>query len=619
MPVLLSRPLSTVLRIALGALSVDAALAVRDLVTEGGSAPVVRLVSWGVVAVGIVMALRRHRELEQWTRERQQVEDELRASEQRFAGILSIAVDSIISVDESFRIVHFNRGAEDTFGYTAEEAAGRPLTDLIPARYRGGHGDHMAMFARAPERARRMGERREIFGLRNGGEEFPAEASISKLELPGGRLLFTVVLRDITTRKRVEDDERFLSESAATLSGTLSMPDVRQLVADLPVPRIADAALVDWCEDDGSFTRVTSQWHRESLTPALRALATDHPLTAESPWPAVDVLRRGSAHLVEAVDDDWLEAHEENAAAVAHWRSLGAQALLLLPLQVGDRPLGVLTLVSTAPGRRFGADEQAVAAKFASLASVALENARLYEAAQRANRARDEVLGVVSHDLRNPLSAIAMCARVLRHSPPDDPAARDDLLGTISQSTEWMKRLIQDLLDVASIDRGQLSLERQREPVDAMVTAAVGMFGLEAHNHGLALEEHVEEGMPPVLADADRVTQVLGNLLRNAVKFTPDGGRITVAARRQGDLVELSVADTGRGIEDDAQARIFDRYWHDGSGARAAGTGLGLSIARGIIEAHDGRIWVESRVGVGTTVRFTLPLAPGLEDEPGAE
>jgi PAS domain S-box-containing protein len=619
MPALLSRSLSTVLKVALVALSVDAALAVRDVATGTGSAPLVRLVAWAVVAVGIVMALRRHSELERWTQERQQVEDELRASEQQFAGILSIAVDSIISVDESFRIVHFNRGAEETFGYTADEAMGRPLTDLIPARYRSGHGDHMAMFARAPERARRMGERREIFGLRKDGEEFPAEASISKLALPGGRLLFTVVLRDITTRKRVEDDERFLSESAATLSGTLSITDVRQRVADLPVPRIADAALVDWCEDDGAFTRVTSQWHRESLTPALRALATSHPLTAESPWPAVDVLRRGTAHLVERVDDEWLEAHEEDPAAMAHWRSLDAHALLLLPLQVGDRPLGVLTLVSTTAARRFGADEQAVASKFASLASVALENARLYEAARRANRARDEVLGVVSHDLRNPLSAIAMCARVLRHSPPDDAAARDDLLGTISQSTEWMKRLIQDLLDVASIDRGQLSLERRREPVDAMVAAATGMFGLEAGNHGLTLVESVEEGLPPVLADADRVTQVLGNLLRNAVKFTPDGGRITVAARRSGDLVELSVADTGRGIAEEAQARIFDRYWHDGSGARAAGTGLGLSIARGIVEAHEGRIWVQSRVGSGTTVRFTLPLAAGVEDEAAAD
>jgi len=202
--------------------------------------------------------------------------------------------------------------------------------------------------------------------------------------------------------------------------------------------------------------------------------------------------------------------------------------------------------VGATAGRRFNADLRALGEKYASAAALTLQNARSYAAAQQANQARDEVLGVVSHDLRNPISAIAMCARVLRHSEPTDATARNDLLLTISESTDWMNRLIQDLLDVANIERGQLSLERASEFPAAMVEQAIHMFSVEAADHGIALESNVEPGLPPVWADAARIVQVLGNLLRNAIKFTPNGGRITVGAVQRDALVAVSVSDIRR-------------------------------------------------------------------------
>src|SRR5262249_13818805 len=153
-----------------------------------------------------------------------------------------------------------NRGAEEIFGYTASDAIGRHIGVLIPARFRAAHDAHIDTFARSPETSRRMGERREIFGLRSNGKEFPAEASISKLVARDG-ILYTVVLRDITERKRSEEDERFLADASAGLAKSLDVDSTLQAIADLAVPRLADAALIDVIEGD-EFRRVASTRQR---------------------------------------------------------------------------------------------------------------------------------------------------------------------------------------------------------------------------------------------------------------------------------------------------------------------------------------------------------------------
>ncbi|CAA9311605.1 MAG: hypothetical protein AVDCRST_MAG11-1532, partial [uncultured Gemmatimonadaceae bacterium] len=232
-----------------------------------------------------------------------------------------------------------------------------------------------------------------------------------------------------------------------------------------------------------------------------------------------------------------------------------------------------------------------------------------FEAAQRATHSRDEVLGVVSHDLRNPVSAVAMCARVLLDDPPESAAERRGLLEAISESAEWMQRMIQDLVDVASIEAGRLSVRRRAEPVTEIVRVATSMVELGAAERGIALTTDVAADCPPVHADAERVVQVLTNLLGNALKFTPEGGSVAVRAARRGGEVVLSVADTGPGIPAGDLPHIFDRYWHAQRTARTRGSGLGLAIVRGIVEAHDGRAWAESTVGRGSTFSFTLPAA----------
>ena len=231
-------------------------------------------------------------------------------------------------------------------------------------------------------------------------------------------------------------------------------------------------------------------------------------------------------------------------------------------------------------------------------------------AAQHAIRARDDVMGVVAHDLRNPLSVILMHAELLRmiHRNGDDQT--DQAAAAISRSATRMNRLIQDLLDVSRIDAGGLSLDRA--PIDPAKFLAESVESQRplASSEKLDLRLDIEPPLPQVDADRDRLAQVLENLIGNAIKFTEPGGRITVGARARDEGVLFWVSDAGVGIRDSDLPQVFDRFWQaEGESSAARGTGLGLPIVKGIVEAHGGRVWVESTPGRGTTVSFVIPPA----------
>ena len=244
------------------------------------------------------------------------------------------------------------------------------------------------------------------------------------------------------------------------------------------------------------------------------------------------------------------------------------------------------------------------------------ERARLLEAergaraaAEEATRARDIVLAVVSHDLRQPLSAISMIASALAQQEDVTREMRQELAGSIGQSAQWMHRMLQDLLDASNIEAGRLSLEPHDErPVD-LVARAKALLQPVADEAGLRFETFVEPELPRVMVDAQRVTQVLANLGLNACKFTPAGGRVVLRAARVPDGVRFEVEDTGRGIAESDLPHIFNRFWQR-RGAAKRGTGLGLAIARGIVEAHEGRVEVASALGRGSVFAFVLPV-PG--------
>ena len=275
-------------------------------------------------------------------------------------------------------------------------------------------------------------------------------------------------------------------------------------------------------------------------------------------------------------------------------------------------PVGSLQLTDRLGGD-FDAGDEAMLLQLAQTASVALENARLYQAAQEATSARDDLLAIVSHDLRNPLNVVGMSAGMLRSalSEPPGPAPSPSmtLVQRIERNVARMNRLIEDLLDASQLDAGKLSMRPQPVRAALLVSEAVETATPLAELQAIRLAPGPVDPRLVVRADRERILQVLANLVGNALKFAPrEQGEVVVSATGDGARASFSVSDNGPGIPEADRAHLFERYWKGRTSGRE-GAGLGLFIARAIVDAHGGEIQVESRAGSGTTFRFWLPLA----------
>jgi PAS domain S-box-containing protein len=560
--------------------------------------------------------------------ERRRADTALREHEERFTRIISIAADAIISIDESQRITLFNHGAETIFGYAAAEMLGQPLGMLLPVGAADAHRRHVVAFGSSGDVARRMGERGQIFGRRKSGEVFPAEASISSTEV-GGQRIYTAVLRDVTARWVAEDEKNrllataqaarddaesagrrlsVLLEVSALLSESLNLDTTLRNLAHFLVSELATFCIIDIVEDDGRHRRL----HVVHADPAKQEIANAllrFPRDPNHPFLAREALRTGRIDLMRELTSAWLEQFTSDPEHLDVLRALDVRSCICVPLIARGRTVGAVALVRDGASPPYAEHDLGLVEALGQRAALAVDNARLYEEAQRAVRSRDEVLGIVSHDLRNPLSVISMCAAALTEEASPKPGNVGEIGEMMRESADWMQRLIADLLDVASIERGRLSLDpRAIDPV-VLVAKAVDMLEHAAREAGVEIALDVPETLPKIQADPDRVLQVFANLLGNAIKFSAAGSRITIGADVEDGAVHFFVRDSGPGISAEHLPRIFDRFWQARATARVRGSGLGLAIAKGIVEGHGGRIWVESTVGAGSTFRFTLPLA----------
>jgi signal transduction histidine kinase len=234
--------------------------------------------------------------------------------------------------------------------------------------------------------------------------------------------------------------------------------------------------------------------------------------------------------------------------------------------------------------------------------------------AQRAIAARDEVLGIVAHDLRNPLNIVLLHSEILRRRGAQAPKS----LVAIRRAALRMNRLIGDMLDVTALEAGSLTVERKRVPAARLLDEAIETEWEAASRAQLTIQVDVVGPLPDLLADRDRLLQVFDNLIGNAIKFTAPGGQLVVGATTQVNEVQFWVSDTGAGIPKEKLTHVFDRFWQ-AKQSDPRGVGLGLPIVKGIVEAHGGRIWVQSEAGQGTTFYFTVPTGdPPEVDEPAA-
>jgi signal transduction histidine kinase len=427
-----------------------------------------------------------------------------------------------------------------------------------------------------------------------------AAQALERARLHGGAR--EVLAQAEEQRRRSE----FLGRASAVLAESLDFTRTLQTVATLAVPDVGDWCAVEMVPEDGGPSVQLAVAH---VDPAKIALANDlrrrYPPDADAPSGVQAVLRTGKAELYPAIPDEMLVAGAKDAEHLRIIRELDLHSAMVVPIRAHGRTLGAITFVGSAPGR-YGPSDLAMAQELADRAGLAIANARLYGAAQRAVALRDEFLAIAGHELKTPLTALSLHAEALHRLSAQGPTEK--LVGRAAKAhalVDRLTRLVDELLDVSRITSGRLRLQREAVDLGGLVDEMTAR--LADHDPPIDVRVSVAE---PITGRWDRlrIEQILDNLLTNAMKYG-QGGPIEVAVARSGDRAILTVRDHGMGISKADQERIFERFERAVSEHKYGGFGLGLWIVRQVIEAHGGSISVDSEPGQGSTFRVELPMS----------
>ena len=533
-------------------------------------------------------------------RARQRLEEE----SGRYIDLYDFAPVGCCTMDAAGHIQDINLTGAELLGAPRRELRGQlfaavaPLEDSRPFR---------AHLKRCVETKARVTSEL-TFSLGTRGTRTVQIISDPVLDWSGATIGCRTAFIDISETKQLENKLRLLSEAGPALTSSLDSSAILDAVARIAVPELAGLCMVDVLGESGEIERplvaFADPTKQKLLARRLKQLTPSPGQTIQA-----RVIESGEPVLLPELSDQIRERIIRHHAHPDAMRAAGIRSLIVVPLFARGRTFGALTLAVVTSHERYSFSDLQLAQDLATRSALAMDNARLYVEAQNAIAARDTIVALVSHDLKNPLAVIFMTAARMLKVPgrKDRRAESRKFIESVHRSAERMNRLIQDLLDVSSIEAGQFSIDKRPQPVTSLVVEAVEAVQVQAAARSLRLETGLPQGNLCVDCDADRVSQVLANLLGNAIKFTEPGGTILVRVEPRASGVLFSVADTGPGIPVPHLPHVFDRFWRTPDPARK-GTGLGLSIAKGIVEAHGGRIWVESQVGHGSVFFFTLPL-----------
>lgn len=532
----------------------------------------------------------------------QMLKERLQLEQARYAAVVENAPPVIYSKDRAGRYLTINRRALGELGWTPEQFIGRTDHDVFAreAADRIRATDQRVMEERTTieleeEIQSATGARRAYLTVK-----FPITDARGHVTGIGG------VSTDITDRRREERGHELLSEVGGILASSLDEDRTLGLVTQRVVPRLADCCIVDVI-DEGMAVR-SQVHHRDPARARLAHELLTIPIDRARPHLAAATLQSHQPVFMPLIAPAYLASIAQSDAHLRMLQELDPTSMIQIPLVARDRLLGAWVFLRCGPGTRYDPLDLALARELGWRTSLALDNARLYRIAQRAIRAREDVLGMVAHDLRTPIGTIALAADTVRESLPAEAQRERRQLDQVARAATRMSKLVSDLLDQHAIESGELALDVQRCPAAALLHDVI-----EAHRDALArasivLDVAIADDLPLVLADLHRLQQVFDNLLANAARFTPPGGRITLSVRAEADEVWFSVVDTGEGFAVEALPHLFDRYWRADRADRR-GTGLGLAISKGIIEAHGGRIWATNDPRGGAIVTFALPHA----------
>ncbi|MBC7690190.1 MAG: PAS domain-containing protein [Methylotenera sp.] len=544
-------------------------------------------------------------------------------------------IPNMIFVKEAhdLRFVRLNKAGEELLGVSQSELLGKNDHDLFPSE------EANAFISK--DRAVLAGK---------GAIDIPEETISTKVQ--GTRVLHTRkipifdhegnpqyllgISEDVTENKvqeaqrlnliqeqaaRVEAEKAasrlsFLAETGTILSRSLDYRTTLSAVASHAVPNLAD-----WCSIDimNEQTRALENLAVTHVDPKKIELAhvyqkkfpRDMSVRAGAP----QVLRTGISEIHPLITDEMLTQSTSDPEHLKAMRELGLKSVMIVPLQVRGRTVGVISLVSAESGRKYTTQDLELAEELARRASTAMENSRLYSEVQEAVKARDDFLSICSHELKTPVTSLKLqnqlAARRIQKNDPDaySPEKFRKLVDTTNRQLDRMSRLIEDMLDVARISSGNLSMILEPVELASLVREVLERFTEQLRATETRLDTRIQD---PVMAQCDRyrMEQVVTNLITNAMKYG-EGKPIRIELSEVSKTAQLTVSDQGLGIAAENQDRIFNRFERAVSADNISGLGLGLYIVRQILDAHQGSISVSSRPGEGSTFTVTLPLSAG--------
>jgi PAS domain S-box-containing protein len=522
---------------------------------------------------------------------RGRVEDRLRFQ----ARLLDAVGEAVVATDVEGRIIYWNAAAEALYGWTAEEALGQNVVDIMPT------ADSREESLRILEGVLRGKAWSGECQVRDRhGREFPALVNTSPIMDEAGRPAGLIgTSADISERKREEEGQRFLAQAGQVLASSLDYATTLRSVATLAVPHLGDWCLVHVREaDDLPVVPVA-----RVVPPAESAAADRLESLLTGPTGALAELVAGAA-LVHAPTEGGPESLRADQL-----HAIGVRSVLVVPLRARDAIVGTMTFAVTGEDHGFDEGDRDLARELGRRAGVAIDNARLYRDAQEGNRAKADFLAVVSHELRTPLNAIAGYADLLAggiSGPLNDSQQRH--VERIKVGAGHLAQLIDEVLTFARVESGRESLTVLPVDVGEIARDAADTLADDARHKGLSLTVDLPDSPMILRTDPRKVRQILVNLLGNAVKYT-DHGQVFLRLRPADQGAEFQVRDTGIGIEPDATERIFEPFWQAESPntRTVGGTGLGLSVSRRLAELVGGTLDVESQVGSGSTFTLRVP------------
>jgi PAS domain S-box-containing protein len=525
-------------------------------------------------------------------------------AQERLASIVETSQDAIISQGLDGKILTWNHGAEELFGYTAEEAIGNLIEIIVPADMRAEHQQSLQRL--------RLGEPVEYLDtlrLHKDGTRLEVSSRISPIRNSEGEVIAaSKISHDVSVRKRAERVLRLFSDSGAVLSVLSDEASMLSRLARLSVPLFADWCVVSVVDPHGrikTLGQAHADPHKQRL---LDEILSRYPLNWNSPSIAVNVIRTGQPELISDVPSAVLDAAAHDEAHRQLIDQLGPRSLVMVPIILRGKSIGVIAFASAESGRRYHLDDLAVAVELTRRAATAIDNSRLYQDLQESQRQKDDFLAMLAHELRNPLAAIRYANQIakMNHEPSQEAVE------TIDRQVKNLSHLIDDLLDVSRITRDKIHLKL--EPIDGATLVRRALASVQpaiaARNHELRMD--LAEQSLPLFVDPTRTEQILVNLLSNSAKYTPEGGHLAVRCFAEDGHVVFQVQDDGIGIPTEALSRVFELFTQvDKSLDRSqGGLGIGLTVVRRLAEMQGGSVSADSEgLGLGSVFTVRLPLA----------